>query len=94
MRSISRSFSAFCGAAGLILSLIPAIHAQAPKEPANATAQCKDGCYSAAKTERGACARQGRVGTWYEDPKGDAETDSKALALRSSIMALVQVTRV
>ena len=35
------------------------------KTPANATAQCKDGSYSTAKTERGACSKHGGVKTWY-----------------------------
>jgi Protein of unknown function (DUF3761) len=77
MRSACRSLSAFCVAAGLTLSLTPSIHAQAAKKPANATAQCKDGSYSIAKTERGACSSHGGVGTWYGDPKGEAKTATK-----------------
>lgn len=32
--------------------------------PAGATAQCKDGSYSHAKTHQGACSRHGGVGKW------------------------------
>lgn len=35
--------------------------------PQNATALCKDGTYSTAKTRQGACARHGGVQTWYAD---------------------------
>jgi hypothetical protein len=41
--------------------------------PANATAECKDGSYSEAKSERGACSGHGGVGTWYGAAKSDAK---------------------
>src|SRR5438094_2825549 len=47
--------------------------AQAPK---GATAQCKDGTYSTAKTQRGACSGHGGIATWL----GPADTGSKANA--------------
>src|ERR1700730_1146446 len=77
MRTICRLLLAFCVAAELTLSLAPSGGAQAAKKPANATAQCKDGTYSAAKTERGACSSHGGVATWYGDPKGEAKTATK-----------------
>jgi acyl-CoA synthetase (NDP forming) len=77
MRSICRSLSLFCVVAGLTLSLASSVHAQATKKPANATAQCKDGTYSVAKTERGACSSHGGVATWYGEPKGEAKTATK-----------------
>src|ERR1700730_18948199 len=77
MQSVRQSWSAFCVAAGLTLSLAPSLYAQAARKPANATAQCKDGSYSVAKTERGACSSHGGVDTWYGDPKGEAKTATK-----------------
>jgi hypothetical protein len=77
MRSMSRWLLVFCVAGGLTLSFEPTVSAQAAKKPANATAQCKDGTYSVAKTERGACSSHGGVGTWYGDPKGEAKAATK-----------------
>src|ERR1700730_12571633 len=77
MQSVRQSWSAFCVAAGLTLSLAPSLYAQAARKPANATAQCKDGSYSVAKTERGACSSHGGVGTWHGDPKSEAKTATK-----------------
>ena len=66
--------SASCAAVGLACALTTTVSAQA--KPANATAQCKDGSYSEAKTERGACSGHGGVGTWY----GASKSDEKAAA--------------
>jgi hypothetical protein len=77
MRSICQSLSALSVAAALTLSLGPTVYGQAAKKPANATAQCKDGSYSVAKTERGACSSHGGVGTWYGNPKAEAKAATK-----------------
>jgi hypothetical protein len=66
------------GALALAVPVIGAAQAQ-PAKPANATAQCKDGTYSTAKTKSGACSNHGGVGTWYADEKG-AKADTKAAA--------------
>jgi hypothetical protein len=39
------------------------------KKPAGATAECKDGTYSKAKTQRGACSGHGGVADWFGDTK-------------------------
>jgi hypothetical protein len=54
--------------AGSLLMTVPAfvtsVTAQAPK---GATAQCNDGTYSTAKTQRGACSGHGGIKTWLAD---------------------------
>jgi Protein of unknown function (DUF3761) len=74
---------AWCLAVAMALA-VPAVGAAQPKKPANATAQCKDGTYSTAKSKQGACSNHGGVGTWYADekdtktgPKTDTKTDTK-----------------
>ena len=46
--------------------------AQSP--PSDATAQCKDGTYSSAKTKRGACSGHGGIGTWFADTKPEPKS--------------------
>src|SRR5207248_5615634 len=46
-------------------SMIAATTATAQTARAGATAQCKDGTYSKAKSERGACSSHGGVATWF-----------------------------
>jgi Protein of unknown function (DUF3761) len=44
----------------------PMFAQKAGTPPKNATAQCEDGTYSTAKTERGACSHHGGVAQWYK----------------------------
>ena len=67
MRAVTQWVPVLCG--GVALTLAIASPAAAQAKPANASAQCKDGSYSQAKTERGACSGHGGVGTWYGAPK-------------------------
>jgi uncharacterized protein DUF3761 len=60
----------FTTAAVLALA-IPAL-AAAQARPKDATAQCKDGTYSTAKTKRGACSGHGGIQTWFADDSAKA----------------------
>ena len=50
-------------AAALAFGGMTAVPAAA-QAPSGATAQCKDGTYSTAKSKQGACSRHGGVATW------------------------------
>ncbi len=76
MRNIGHWFSASCIAAALALGA-PSLLAQQAK-PANATAECKDGTYSTAKTKRGACSGHGGIQTWLADQQASVKDDTKA----------------
>src|SRR5438477_4232009 len=51
--------------AGVLALTVPLLAQKPSNAPANATAQCQDGTYSTAKTERGACSKHGGVKTWW-----------------------------
>lgn len=76
MRKVQLWFSAVSVAAAL--AFVAPLAAQ--QKPANATAECKDGTYSTAKTKRGACSGHGGVATWYADAatKADAKAAGKS----------------
>jgi uncharacterized protein DUF3761 len=59
------------------LALTPALLG-AQTKPANATAECKDGTFSTAKSKRGACSGHGGIKTWYADEGNSAKADAKA----------------
>ena len=63
MQTLQRFFVSSCAAAALSMGFLVAQPA-AQARPANATAQCKDGTYSTAKSRRGACAGHDGVQTW------------------------------
>jgi hypothetical protein len=70
MRTIRHFFWASCVAAVLALGMpLLVVPASAQSRPKNATAQCKDGTYSTAKTKQGACSKHGGVATWFADEK-------------------------
>ena len=73
MRSMRLWASATCVAVALAFG---GVQLAAQSKPANATAECKDGTYSTAKTKRGACSAHGGVKTWYAD--AGAKADAKA----------------
>jgi Protein of unknown function (DUF3761) len=75
---MKRPLTAWCvaGMVALATSICVAhTEAQAPKaKPAGATAECKDGSYSTAKTERGACSGHGGIATWFATTKDATKT--------------------
>jgi hypothetical protein len=75
--TVRRLTMAWC-LAGALAFAIPAVGgAQEKTKPKNATAECKDGTYSTAKSKRGACSGHGGVATWYADEKSSAKTAEK-----------------
>ena len=96
MRTARRLFSAWYVAAALAIVVpalvTPALATAQSKpkttsaaaanetKPKNATAQCKDGTYSTAKTRQGACSKHGGVATWYADAKDAPKTESAPAA--------------
>jgi len=87
MRIVRRSLSA-CVVAGTLAFMMPAFVA-AQTKPKNATAQCKDGTYSTAKTERGACSQHGGVQTWF----GESDTKSAAKTAKDDAKAAGKATK-
>ncbi len=59
----------------------PSAHAQAPK---GASAQCKDGTFSTAKTKRGACSKHGGIATWLADEAPSQPAVTPAAPQRST----------
>ena len=77
MRTMQAWASASCVAAVLAFG---AVQVGAQSKPADATAQCKDGTYSTAKSKQGACSNHGGIQTWFADAKKTAAKDTKAAA--------------
>jgi hypothetical protein len=58
-------------------ALVSDAGAQTHMAPKGATAQCKDGTYSTAKTQQGACSGHGGIATWFADSKTETKVASK-----------------
>jgi hypothetical protein len=56
-------------------------YAAAPK---GSTGECKDGSYTSAKTERGACSRHGGVKQWYGNEAPQKEPQAKESKAKES----------
>ena len=54
--------------AAILAFWVPTFAQKPAKAPAGSTAQCSDGTFSTAKTERGACSKHGGVKTWFGAP--------------------------
>src|SRR5205823_14734989 len=78
---LSRAAIRFLFIGGLLTAATP-LGAQDTRGqvPANATAKCKDGTYSAAKNERGACSRHGGIAQWYGSTQVAAQIPAGATA--------------
>jgi hypothetical protein len=71
-REIIMSRSAYCTAAAIVALFLgaPSVHAQSTI-PAKATAQCGDGSWSMAASEKGACSNHSGVKKWIgKKPRG------------------------
>src|SRR5262249_33431624 len=60
--------------AGMLAIGMPVLAQKPANAPANATAQCTDGTFSTAKTEKGACSKHGGVKTWFGPAKDAGKT--------------------
>ncbi len=73
-RSLTAWFAA--GVFAVTTGVFTGAAAQSKTRPDDATAQCKDGTYSSAKTKRGACSGHGGIATWFADEKTATKADA------------------
>ena len=80
-----RILTAWMVAATFAVTLaVPAtLGAQTKKAPKGATALCKDGSYSSAKTKQGACSSHGGVDKWLADEKPAAPAEKAPASTKS-----------
>jgi hypothetical protein len=79
----ARRFLSATAVAGLVaLAATFPVQARSKKAStkAGATAECMDGSYSHAKTQRGACSKHGGVKTWYGEAASTPATSAKTPA--------------
>jgi uncharacterized protein with FMN-binding domain len=65
----------------VVLAIAVSTFAQRPANaPKNATAECKDGTFSSAKTQQGGCSKHGGIKTWWGADTGasPATTETRA----------------
>lgn len=73
MKSFRPVVSSLC----LVVAFAFSQSAVAKSKPKNATAQCKDGTYSTAKTQQGACSKHGGVQSWFGDATSSTTVATK-----------------
>jgi hypothetical protein len=78
---VRRLFLAFA-LIGVLAAPLPSYGGAQKKStpPKGATAQCKDGTYSTAKTRQGACSKHGGVAVWLADTNAAPTTKPSAPA--------------
>ena len=69
-----------------VLAIAISTFAQKPANaPKSATAECKDGTFSSAKTQQGACSKHGGVKTWWgADSSASPQTSGTKTTTESS----------
>lgn len=91
VRTLRHVISASCVMA--VVSFSAPIYLNAQTRPANATAECKDGSFSEAKTKRGACSGHGGVKTWFADSAAKKDIKAAGKETKAAAKATGEATK-